>query len=90
MQLIKRRGTFFITAVENKFEDREGQQNMALDVAEAIRDCQHIVIEAGVGIEKSFAYLVPLILYNKYVQQPVAITTSTYGEKCITSIFIYR
>ena len=35
---------------------------MAEAVADAIRDKQHLIVEAGTGVGKSFAYLVPAIL----------------------------
>lgn len=44
---------------------REGQHTMALDVMDAIKNREILLIEAGVGIGKSFAYLVPL-LYSKW------------------------
>ena len=59
------------------FENREGQTDMAFEILEAMRKRQHLVVEAGVGIGKSFAYLVPLLLYNSLVQKPVIIATST-------------
>lgn len=59
------------------FEEREGQQNMAFEILDAIKDEQHIVVEAGVGIGKSFAYLVPLLLYSYKTKTPVVIATST-------------
>lgn len=59
------------------YESREGQENMAFDIVEAMRDKQHILIEAGVGIGKSYAYLVPILLYNKYFKKPVIISTSS-------------
>lgn len=69
---------FFMTdAKKFGFEDRIGQQNMALDIVDAIMDDQHIAVEAGVGIGKSYAYIVPLMLYNRYMCRPVAIATST-------------
>lgn len=58
-------------------EAREGQQEMAFDILDAIRRGQHITVEAGVGIGKSFAYLVPLLLYNQQTRLPVVIATST-------------
>lgn len=58
-------------------EVREGQQEMAFDILDAIRQGQHIAVEAGVGIGKSFAYLVPLLLYNQRTSLPVVIATST-------------
>lgn len=58
-------------------EVREGQQDMAFEILDALRREQHITVEAGVGIGKSFAYLVPLLLYNQKTGLPVAIATST-------------
>ena len=59
------------------YETRDGQADMSYDIIEALRDRQHIVVEAGVGIGKSFAYLVPLLLYNKDYKEPVLIATSS-------------
>lgn len=63
--------------VKHGFEQREGQQDMAFEILDAIKNQQHIVIEAGVGIGKSFAYLVPLLYYNQRTGKPVIIATST-------------
>lgn len=69
---------FFINrAAKYGYEERLGQQDMALDIADAIRDHEHIIIEAGVGIGKSFAYIVPLLYYQQLFNEPVAIATST-------------
>lgn len=59
------------------FEVREGQQDMAREVAEAVTYSKHLIVEAGVGIGKSFAYLVPLLLYNQRTAIPVIVATST-------------
>ncbi|MCM1988537.1 ATP-dependent DNA helicase [Oceanirhabdus seepicola] len=59
------------------FEEREGQQDMSLDICEAMRDNQHIMVEAGVGIGKSYAYLLPLMIYNREFKEPVVVSTST-------------
>ncbi len=59
------------------FEQREGQEDMALDICNAIADRQHTIVEAGVGIGKSYAYIVPLLYYNKLFNKPVLIATST-------------
>ena len=48
-------------SVKHGFEQREGQQDMAFEILDAILNEQHIAVEAGVGIGKSFAYLVPLL-----------------------------
>jgi ATP-dependent DNA helicase DinG len=44
------------------YEHRPEQLAMAEEVAEAIRTKQHLIVEAGTGVGKSFAYLVPAIL----------------------------
>lgn len=59
------------------FESREGQEDMALDICSSIRDKQHTIVEAGVGIGKSYAYIVPLMYYNMIFNKPVIIATST-------------
>ncbi len=41
-------------------ERREGQREMAVLVADAIESSRHLVVEAGTGIGKSLAYLVPV------------------------------
>jgi ATP-dependent DNA helicase DinG len=45
-----------------RYEHRPEQLAMAEQVAEAIRAKQHLIVEAGTGVGKSFAYLVPAIL----------------------------
>ena len=44
------------------YEDRPQQLEMAEAVAAAIRAKQHLIVEAGTGVGKSYAYLVPAIL----------------------------
>ena len=44
------------------YEHRDQQLKMADAVAAALRDGRHLVAEAGTGVGKSFAYLVPAIL----------------------------
>lgn len=69
---------FFIKKVPNLgFESREGQEDMALDIVSSIKDKQHMIVEAGVGIGKSYAYIVPLMYYNMIFKKPVLIATST-------------
>ena len=47
----------------DNFEFREGQLKMALDVLKTYQDNGIAAIEAGTGIGKSFAYLVPALYY---------------------------
>src|SRR4051812_8297302 len=44
------------------YEARPQQSDMAEAVAQAIADKQHLMVEAGTGVGKSFAYLVPAVL----------------------------
>lgn len=50
---------------------------MSCEIVDAMRQKKHIVIEAGVGIGKSFAYIVPLLFYHQKYKYPVLIATST-------------
>lgn len=43
------------------YEHRPQQYRMAMCIADAVENRQHLVIEAGTGVGKSIAYLVPLI-----------------------------
>ena len=44
------------------YESRPQQLEMAQTVERAIRTQSHLIVEAGTGVGKSFAYLVPAIL----------------------------
>ncbi|AIQ57006.1 hypothetical protein PBOR_08750 [Paenibacillus borealis] len=57
--------------------ERLGQQDMSLDIADAYVHGRNAMIEAGVGIGKSFAYLIPGLLINQISRQPVIIATSS-------------
>ncbi len=59
------------------FENRQGQKEMADIVEEAINYNKHILIEAGTGIGKTIAYLLPSILYAKKNKKRVLISTNT-------------
>lgn len=51
------------------YENRPEQLALASAVAKALRDRKHLIAEAGTGVGKSFAYLVPAILYATEDQQ---------------------
>lgn len=59
------------------FESRPGQVEMALDVARSLNENSVVVAEAGTGIGKSFAYLVPCILWAVKNRQRVVVSTGT-------------
>ena len=52
------------------YESREQQLAMAHAVARAIETQRHLVVEAGTGVGKSFAYLVPAILAATQTRKP--------------------
>lgn len=54
-------------------EVREGQRQMVRSVAEAFSRHQHAIIEAGTGVGKSLAYLVPAVMSG----QRVVVATAT-------------
>jgi len=59
------------------YEYRVQQQEMAVMVAKAFSDLENLAIEAPTGVGKSFAYLVPAILYSKLTGKVTLITTET-------------
>ena len=59
------------------FEYRVQQQEMAAATADALSNLRNLAIEAPTGVGKSFAYLVPAILYSKLTGKPTVITTET-------------
>ena len=59
------------------FEFRPQQQQMAMAVAGSLATKKHLIVEAGTGVGKSFAYLVPAILYAKAQQKKAVISTHT-------------
>ena len=66
--------TFFLDeAPQHGLEMREGQQDMSFEIVDALINDQHFATEAGVGIGKSFGYLVPVLLYSKRMTKPFII-----------------
>ena len=59
------------------FEYRPQQQEMAVAVARALEGREHLLVEAGTGVGKSFAYLVPAILFAVAHQKKAVICTHT-------------
>jgi ATP-dependent DNA helicase DinG len=59
------------------YEHRAEQLEMARSVASAITRPGHMVVEAGTGVGKSFAYLVPAILAAVHHQKKVVVSTHT-------------
>ena len=59
------------------YEQRPQQRAMAQAVAAALENAQHLAVEAGTGVGKSFAYLVPLILAAQGHKLQVVVSTYT-------------
>ncbi len=59
------------------FEPRPQQREMAAAVAAALEGPQHLAVEAGTGVGKSYAYLVPLILAAAARKAQVVVSTYT-------------
>lgn len=59
------------------YEQREEQVQMALEVNDALREESFSVIEAGTGVGKSMAYLIPCAHFATRNAVPVGIATKT-------------
>jgi ATP-dependent DNA helicase DinG len=59
------------------FEFRPQQQEMAVAVARTLEEDRHLVVEAGTGVGKSLAYLVPAILFALEQHKKAIISTHT-------------
>ena len=59
------------------FEYRLEQQQMAAAVASALDESRHLVVEAGTGVGKSLAYLVPAVLFALEHKRKAIISTNT-------------
>jgi ATP-dependent DNA helicase DinG len=66
-----------ILSKSRNFEFRPQQQQMALAVARALEEKQHLAVEAGTGVGKSLAYLVPAILYAVASKKKAIVCTHT-------------
>ena len=66
-----------LLARAKNFEYRAEQQAMATAVARALEEERHLVVEAGTGVGKSIAYLVPAILFAIEQKKKAVISTQT-------------
>lgn len=60
------------------YESRREQIDMARAVQKAIEDSGSLVVEAGTGVGKSFAYLVPALLAASDPSEPKRVVVSTH------------
>lgn len=63
--------------VQLKMERRESQRKMALDIAGALDAGEQALVEAGTGVGKSLAYLVPAALWAMREGKRVIVSTHT-------------
>jgi ATP-dependent DNA helicase DinG len=61
----------------SSFEERPEQLRMAKRIEECLRRGRHLLVEAGTGVGKSFAYLVPAILRAGEADEKVVVATHT-------------
>src|SRR5271169_2775108 len=66
-----------ILSKASNFEFRPQQQEMAVAVARALQNREHLAVEAGTGVGKSLAYLIPSILFAVSQSKKAIISTHT-------------
>src|SRR5512139_3986636 len=66
-----------ILSKAKNFEFRPQQQEMAVAVARALQDGEHLAVEAGTGVGKSLAYLIPAILFAVAHKKKAVVSTHT-------------
>nr|WP_303646095.1 helicase C-terminal domain-containing protein [Candidatus Solincola tengchongensis] len=66
-----------LSSLHPAYESRPQQEAMARAVAEALEDSAFLVVEAGTGVGKSLAYLVPGVLHARSSGSPLIISTYT-------------
>src|SRR2546421_2082797 len=78
---VERTESFFspngLLAKAKNFERRLQQQQMAVAIARALEEERHLVVEAGTGVGKSLAYLVPATLFALEQKKKAIISTHT-------------
>ncbi|MCU5746957.1 ATP-dependent DNA helicase [Staphylococcus sp. SQ8-PEA] len=60
-----------------EMETREGQENLMYSVCEAFEKAENVIVEAQVGIGKSFGYLIPGIIISMATNKPLIVASST-------------
>ncbi|MCE5251831.1 3'-5' exoribonuclease, partial [bacterium] len=66
-----------LSMVHDSYEERTGQIMMAKRAARAFNDSEILLAEAGTGIGKSIAYLIPSIIWAERSRERVIISTNT-------------
>ncbi len=71
-------GGIIAQAMRTGYEDRPQQMQMAEAVENALRAKTHLIAEAGTGVGKSLAYLVPVVLWAR--EENLRAVVSTYTK----------
>ena len=61
-----------LSRAAEQFRERSGQTEMAMAVARTIEQGGMLVVEAGTGVGKTFAYLVPALLSRRTARADLA------------------
>lgn len=61
----------------DSYELRPQQMDMSLTIEKSIEENKHLIIEAGTGVGKSMAYLIPFIFWTVRNKKKVVISTYT-------------
>jgi ATP-dependent DNA helicase DinG len=66
-----------VARVLGAFEDRPSQRDMAAHITDAYNDGGTVLLEAGTGVGKSFAYLTPALLWACANKERTVVSTNT-------------
>ena len=66
-----------VAKLMGQYEDRPSQRDMAAYIADGYNDGGTLVLEAGTGVGKSFAYLVPALAWARANDERTIISTNT-------------
>ncbi|MGQ9703136.1 MAG: helicase C-terminal domain-containing protein [Actinomycetota bacterium] len=75
MEILSKNGP--LASFHPGYEPRPQQEEMAREVARALDDSVFLVVEAGTGVGKSLAYLVPGLLHARSRGSPLIVSTYT-------------
>ena len=66
-----------LSQVLDSYRQRPQQPEMALAVAQALRNKTHLIVEGGTGVGKSLAYLLPAMLFALEKGERVVVSSNT-------------
>src|SRR5262245_4130002 len=66
-----------VARILGAYEDRPSQRDMAAHIADAYNESGTMLLEAGTGIGKSFAYLVPALAWARANDERTVVSTNT-------------